>query len=163
MTKPMLKNAQKNQQNNILSVTQQKNINENNTKMTKMQLDRLLRKSRSKKYMDAMHQLDAGGHTHNHSKVDEIIKAVCSEFPEVEISDILLGFVSKCNLGSPYEVHSLDLTGRIIEHYKVGQQLPGGLEKARTIAVRGGYDYIEVYVNCCRAVSSNGSVSVITT
>ena len=53
------------------------------------------------------------------------------------------------------------MTGEIIEHYKSGQSLPGGLEKARSIAMRGGYEFIEVYSDCCRAVSSNGSVSVI--
>ena len=30
----------------------------------------------------------------------------------------------------PYEVHTLDLTGGIIEHYKTGETLPDGLEKA---------------------------------
>lgn len=69
--------------------------------------------------------------------------------------------VSICYLGKPYEVHTLDITGQIIEHYKSGHILPGGLEKARSIAMRGGYDFIEVYVDCCRAVSSNGLVSVI--
>jgi hypothetical protein len=39
--------------------------------------------------------------------------------------------------------------------------MPGGLEKARGIAMRGGYEFIEVYADCCRCVSSNGSVSVI--
>ena len=53
------------------------------------------------------------------------------------------------------------LQAAIIEHYKSGHVLPGGLEKARSIAMHGGYDFIEVYVDCCRAISSNGSVSVI--
>lgn len=129
--------------------------------MTKMTLDRTLRKKRSKDYMDAMHRLDAGGHVHNQQKVDEIIGAIRNEFPEVELSGILLGYVSLCYLGKPYEVHTLDMTGQIIEHYKVGQSLPGGLEKARTLALRGGYEFIEVYVDCCRCISSTGAVSVI--
>lgn len=53
------------------------------------------------------------------------------------------------------------MISEIIEHYKSGQNLPGGLEKARSIVLRGGYDFIEVYVECCRAISSNSSVSVI--
>ena len=79
----------------------------------------------------------------------------------MEIDGILLGLVSKCYLGKPYEVHILDMANQIIEHYKIGQPLPGGLEKARSIALRGGYEFIEVYIDCCRAVSSNGTVSVI--
>lgn len=127
----------------------------------KMKIDRLLRQPRSKAYMEAMHRLDAGGHVHNAQKVNEIIDIIKNEFPEVELSGLLLGYVSICYLGRPYEVHTLDMTGQIIEHYKAGQALPGGLEKARSLAMRGGYDFIEVYVDCCRAVSADGRVSVI--
>ena len=127
----------------------------------KLSLDRLLRKSRSKEYMDAIHQLDAGGHVHNKKEVNEIINTIKSEFPDVDINGILLGFVAKCYLGAPYEAHTLDLVGEIIVHYKRGETLPGGLDKAKSIALHGGYDFIEVYTDCCRAISSNGSVSVI--
>ena len=127
----------------------------------KLSLDRLLRKSRSKEYMDAIHQLDAGGHVHNKKEVNEIINTIKSEFPDVDINGILLGFVAKCYLGAPYEAHTLDLVGEIIEHYKRGEILPSGLDKAKSIALHGGYDFIEVYTDCCRAISSNGSVSVI--
>lgn len=127
----------------------------------KLSLDRLLRKSRSKEYMDTIHQLDAGGHVHNKKEVNEIINTIKSEFPDVDINGILLGFVAKCYLGAPYEAHTLDLVGEIIEHYKRGETLPGGLDKAKSIALHGGYDFIEVYTDCCRAISSNGSVSVI--
>jgi hypothetical protein len=130
----------------------------------KLKLDRLLRTARSKTYMEALHKLDAGGHVHNKDKIDEIIKVIQDEFPEVEIEEIFsefIGYVSKCYLGKPYEVHTLTVTGAIIEHYKSGNPLPDGLEKARTIAKRGGYEFIEVYTDCCRAISSNGSVSVI--
>ena len=126
-----------------------------------MKLNRLLRKSRSKEYMEAIHSLDAGGHIHNQKKVNDIISTIKGEFPEVELTGILLGYVAICYLGKPYEVHTLDITGGIIEHYKAGHTLPNGLEKARSIAMRGGYEFIEVYADCCRAISSNGSVSVI--
>ncbi|MBQ3055591.1 MAG: hypothetical protein IJC88_05750 [Oscillospiraceae bacterium] len=161
MPKPMLNRPQTQAQtNNILSTTNSQ-PKQQTQQMNQMQIDRLLRKSRSKEYMQALHQLDAGGHVHNQHKVDEIINKIRSEFPDLELTGILLGIVSICYLGKPYEVHTLDITGQIIEHYKSGQPLPGGLEKARSIAMRGGYAFIEVYVDCCRAISSNGSVSVI--
>lgn len=144
-----------------LSTTETQQQRKQQKQVDKMKLDRLLRKPRSKEYMDALHRLDAGGHVHNQRKVNEIIDTITQEFPEVELQGILLGYVSICYLGKPYEVHTLDITGGIIEHYKSGQSLPGGLEKARGIAMRGGYDFIEVYVDCCRAISSNGTVSVI--
>lgn len=162
MPRPMLKQPQtQTQSSSILSATYKQEQKQEAQEMNKMQLDRLLRKPRSKRYMDALHRLDAGGHVHNQNKVNEIINAIREEFPEVELSGILLGYVSICYLGKPYEVHTLDICGSIIEHYKQGEPLPGGLEKARAIAMRGGYEFIEVYVDCCRCVSANGSVSVI--
>lgn len=158
MPKPILNSYQSQKQ------TQASNIMTSNLKQSqidKLSLDRLLRKSRSKEYMDAIHQLDAGGHVHNKKEVNEIINTIKSEFPDVDINGILLGFVAKCYLGAPYEAHTLDLVGEIIEHYKRGETLPGGLDKAKSIALHGGYDFIEVYTDCCRAISSNGSVSVI--
>ena len=162
MPKPMLKQPQsQTQSGSLLSATPQQAQKQQSQQIDKMKLDRLLRNPRSKNYMDAMHRLDAGGHVHNQHKVDEILDAIRMEFPDIEISGILLGVVSICYLGKPYEVHTLDITGQIIEHYKAGQSLPGGLEKARAIALRGGYDFIEVYVDCCRCVSASGTVSVI--
>ena len=161
MPKPMLRQPQAQTQNTILSAAKSQEQQRQAQQMDKMKLDRLLRKARSKEYMQALHKLDAGGHVHNQQKVNEIINTIRNEFPDLEISGIMLGIVSICYLGKPYEVHTLDITGQIIEHYKSGQVLPSGLEKARSIAMRGGYDFIEVYVDCCRAVSSNGSVSVI--
>lgn len=162
MPKPMLRQPQtQTQSGSILSATLQQENKQQTQQIDKMKLDRILRKPRSKEYMDALHKLDAGGHVHNQQKVNDIINAIQQEFPEVEISGILLGFVSICYLGKPYEVHTLDMTGQIIEHYKARQSLPGSLEKARSVALRGGYDFIEVYVDCCRCISANGSVSVV--
>lgn len=160
MPKPILKPSQvQNYSGSILSTVREQN--QEIQKVDKMKLDRLLRKKRSKEYMEALHKLDTGGHVHNQDKVKEIINSIQNEFPEVEIRGVLLGLVSKCYLGKPYEVHVLDTANQIIEHYKAGQPLPGGMEKARSVALRGGYDFIEVYTDCCRAISANGTVSVI--
>lgn len=162
MPKPLLKRPEVQEKTeNILSATMQPQNAQKVQQMDKMKLDRMLRKRRSKEYMDALHKLDAGGHVHNQQKVDDMINVIRQEFPEVDIQGILLGIVSTCYLGAPYEVHTLDISGHIIEHYKTGQTLPGGLEKAHSIALRGGYEYIEVYVDCCRCISANGSVSVV--
>ena len=162
MPKPMLKKPQPQTYNNtLLSATQQQEQKTQLLQANKMKVDRFLRKPRSKEYINAISKLDAGGHVRNQDKVNDIINAISNEFPEVNIEGILLGIVSKCYLGEPYEVHSLDITGQIIEHYKVGQVMPGGLEKARSLAIRGGYAFIEVYIDSCRCVSSTGAVSVI--
>lgn len=161
MPRPMLKTPQKQVQSNHLLSASYQAQQKQNRQMDKMKLDRLLRKPRSKEYIDAIRRLDAGGHVHNHKQVEEMIHALQKEFPEIEIQAVLLGCVAVCHLGEPYEVHTLDLTNGIIEHYKKGQMLPNGLEKARSIAMRGGYAVIEVYIDCCRAISSTGAVYTV--
>ena len=127
MPRPMLRTPQNQTQsqtvnNNILSATRNQE-HEQQQQMDKMKLDQLLRKKRSKEYMEALHKLDAGGHVHNQNKVNDIIRTIQEEFPEVQLGGVLLGYVSICYLGKPYEVHTLDLTGGIIEHYKTGETL----------------------------------------
>lgn len=91
-----------------------------------------------------------------------ILAAIRAEFPEVlDLAGILIGVVAKCYLGDPYEVHTLMITGGVIEHYKRGEPLPDGMERARSLAARGGYEFVEVYTDVCRAISSDGSVSVV--
>lgn len=161
MPRPILRTPQKTQNTNVLSITNTQAQKAQKEQMSKMQMDRLLRKKRSSGYMNALKGLDAGGHVHNQSKVNGIINAIREEFPEVELSGILLGIVSLCYLGRPYEVHSLDMAGEIIRHYKSGEAMPDGLERVRGLVMGGGYDYIEVYADCCRAISRDGMVSVI--
>jgi hypothetical protein len=159
MPRPILKPQA--QTDSALNLAQSKEINQKTSQADKMKLDRLLRKPRSEAYMNAIKRLDAGGHTCNSHLIKEITDAIRQEFPEIELEGVMLGIVSKCYLGDNYEVHTLGVGGNIIEHFRQGQALNGGMEKARVIAIRGGYEFIEVYVECCRAVSSNGSVSVI--
>lgn len=157
----MLRPTQNVKSDSVLSLTSTVTAKNEISEETIMKIDRLLRKPRSKRYLDALHNLDAGGHVHNHKQTQEIIDAIREEFPDVEIQGVLLGIVSKCYLGDDYEVHSIDSTGGIIDHYQRGHQMQGDMEKARSLAIRGGYEFIEVYVDCCRAISSNGTVSVI--
>lgn len=161
MPRPMLFRPQTQERAEPMLSTRRPEQRQQNRQMDKMQQDRLLRKTRSKEYMDALHKLDAGGHVQNSKQVEDILRAIREEFPELELEDLLLGYVSVCYLGRPYEVHTLDMSGQIIEHYKAGQLLPNGMEKARGLALRGGYDFIEVYVDCCRCIGTDGTVSVV--
>lgn len=128
-----------------------------------LRLERVLRKNRSKKYMSVMAKLDAGGHVTNQRQVEDIINSIADEFEELDmnLTGMMKGIVAPCYLGIPYEVHTLDYTHKILEHYPSGKRLPGDLEKARGVAMRGGYAFIEVYEDFCCAVSSSGSVSIV--
>lgn len=123
--------------------------------------NRILRKKRSKEYMGLLSKLDMGQQMLSQEEVSRVITDLQKEFPEVVLSGILLGYVAKCYLGAPYEVHILDYSLEIIEHMKKGQPLPGEMEKARGLVWQRNYAFVEVYTDCCRAISQSGDVSVI--
>ena len=94
MPRPMLRTPQNQTQsqtvnNNILSATRNQEYEQQQQQMDKMKLDQLLRKKRSKEYMEALHKLDAGGHVHNQNKVNDIIRTIQEMFPSV-ISESLM-------------------------------------------------------------------------
>lgn len=163
MPKIMFKNptTTKIESSNNLSLT--KPVEKVEATVEPINLQRMLRKKRSQKYMEAMGKLDAGGHVDNQELLKELIEAIREEFPEVELikTGIFIGTVSKCFLGNPYEVHTVDFSHSIIKHYKQGEVLPDGMEKARAIAARNIYMYIEVYTDHCCAISADGTVSII--
>lgn len=158
MPKPILN--QKQQQQHKLSL-QPSRTEMKSGQLNQQKVEQLLRKRRSKEYVEAVSKLDAGGHTCNQQQVEEILSAIENEFPEISLQGMLVGCVAECYLGPPYEVHTLDFRDRIIQHYKGGESLPDPMEKVRGLARRGGYAFIEVYTHCARAVGTDGSVSVI--
>ena len=155
MPKPILNTEQKVSLQFDLS---QKTSVKNN--LNPLNLEKRLREKRSSKYMEVMKQLDVSGCHLDRQKYQEFVNALNEEFPDVELDNKLLGIVAKCYLGLPYEVHTLDLTGNIVVHYKTNEDMPGLLNRARSLALHGGYDFIEVYIDCLRAVKSDGTVTV---
>lgn len=91
---------------------------------------------------------------------DELLAAVQAEFGDAALSEVPLGIVSKCFLGAPYEVHTLDLGARsIVQHYKTGEPLPGDFEKARALARHNAYALVEVYAGKLLLIAADGSVT----
>ena len=75
MPKIMLKTpATKTESSNALSFS--KPVEKTKVTVDTLTLQRILRKKRSQKYMEAMRSLDAGGHVHNQEKVNELINAI---------------------------------------------------------------------------------------
>ena len=121
---------------------------ENQRQLSSEEISLRLRKPRSEAYMQAIFRLDAGGTTMN-------------SYLYEEIKDILQEEVGDRHLGGDYEVHTLDLNQNIIYHYCTGEAMPDSLEKARNLALFGGYTCVEVYQDCCRWIYEDGTVSVI--
>lgn len=112
---------------------------------------------RGGRYLDLVSKLDAGGHVP--TNVAAIAEAIRAEF---DVGATLpLGLVSRCYLGAPFEVHIVDLTGQIVDHYHAGQPLPYPFERARRLATHRSYEAIEVYESRLVAVRADGSVSEI--
>ena len=142
MPRPLLHRNQTEQtQESRLSLTAAPRETQRETQENAVQLARRLKEPRSKAYIDAIR----------------------AEFPDiVSIASIPIGIVAQCFLGAPYEVHTINITGGIIAHYKRGEPLPEGMEGARSLAAHGGYEFVEVYSDgTYRAISSNGAVSVV--
>jgi len=108
-----------------------------------------------------MTRLDAGGHVHSTAATEALLAAIRQEFPDVQIDALALGIVAKCYLGAPYEVHTLECSGSIIQHYKTGVPLPQGMERARSLARNAHYAFIEVYTDKLIAVSASGQTAII--
>ena len=121
---------------------------ENQRQLSSEEISLRLRKPRSEAYMQAISRPDAGGTTMNSHLYEEI-------------KDILQEEMGDRHLGGDYEVHTLDLNQNIIYHYRTGEAMPDGLEKARNLALFGGYTCVEVYQDCCRGIYEDGTVSVI--
>jgi hypothetical protein len=120
-----------------------------------------LRQRRSTGFVAQIAKVDSDQHHHGQQELDQLIAAVGAEFPELTIQQRPLGIVAKCCLGHPYEVHVCDLAGGIVEHFELGRPMPQLFERARSLARHNTYSFIEVYADTLRAVSKDGSVSVI--
>ncbi|WP_436661170.1 hypothetical protein [Acinetobacter sp. P1(2025)] len=125
-----------------------------------VELERALRMPRSKKYLEYIKILDTGTHHSNKTSLQELKENIQKELPEAAMG-LLIGIVSKCYLGAPYEVHTLDFFGQIIEHYKVGESMKSELERARTLAKHHNYMCIEVYSDRMVAISDDGTAAII--
>jgi hypothetical protein len=128
-------------QNNDINI----DINKESRLTTGFISDREILKKRSKKYLDLIAGLDSK--TLSDTKgMNELMKAIQEEFGTAELTSLPLGIVSKCFLGHPYEVHTLDLSGsQIIKHYKASETMEAEFEKARTVAQHNAYAMVEIY------------------
>ncbi|MBB1634375.1 hypothetical protein [Cupriavidus sp. UME77] len=125
------------------------------------QLQARLRKKRSASYMEAIQRLDAGAHVHDRGAVDALVAAICEELPDITIDQQPVGIVARCHLGPPYEVHTLDRQGNIIQHYKTFESLPPLLAKGRALAVHAQYAFVEIYTDKVIAVTAAGDTSIV--
>ena len=124
-------------------------------------LGKRLREKRSNSYLEAISRIDAGTYQSNRGALDALLQTISSEFPELGIDQVPLGIVSRCYLGSPFEVHICDFTAEIIEHFETCRLMSPPFESARSLALQPAYAFIEVYTDAIRAIAADGSVSVI--
>lgn len=160
MPRPLFMNKEQNSEKSILSLSSDtQNVKKIYLESPKDR-ERILRQKRSKEYIDFLTKLDTGS-VDAQTRINAVLEEVRKEFPLIEIPGDFVGYCSKCYLGKEYEVHMVDFAGYIIEHFKVGQPMPGVMENARSLAMDEHYELIEVYTKCIRTVDENGNVSVI--
>lgn len=156
MPRPLLSRRE----NRVLNQLEVNKSRVSSKSMNPLKLEERLREKRSKEYIDAIRNLDSGDCSHRHG-FQEFIDCMKEEFSDIPTVELLVGVVAKCYLGEPYEVHALDMAGNILQHYKTNEPLPVGLEKARSLANHGSYEFIEVYSNHMVAIDHSGNASII--
>ncbi|HKG13378.1 MAG TPA: hypothetical protein VKB12_08560 [Pyrinomonadaceae bacterium] len=125
------------------------------------QLRQVLRRKRSRGYVEAYKAVDAGVHQSDREAFSSLLEAITNEFPELGVDQLPLGVVGRCYLGTPYEVHVCSAGGEILEHFETSRPMPPTFERARALALHPAYAFVEVYPDALRAVAQDGSVSVI--
>lgn len=158
MRRPLI-NTNTNQKINV-SMSSSK-TSANTVELTSVALDKRLRQKRSKEYINGVAKLDAGGVNCSHNDIEELKQTIQNEFPDLSPAQYLIGIISKCYLGAPYVVHTLDLNLDIVKHYEKGESLPASMDRGQSLALHPRYAFIEVYNDSLRAVSENGDVAVI--
>lgn len=124
------------------------------------ELARRLREPRTRAYVERLARLDVGT-LHDTGAVRLLLAEIRGEFPELGMEDLPMGWVSRCYLGEPFEVHVLDAAGCIVQHYRRGEPLPGPLERARSLALHPAYSFIEVRRDALHCVRGDGTVTCI--
>lgn len=126
-------------------------------------VERQLRQKRSEKYLEQCKVLDEQGCTLSKEYVESVVNEIKNSFEELSVpfEEMPKALIAKCFLGEDYEVHTLDLIGNIVKHYRRHEKLDSLLERARNIAQNKKYACIEVYSSCLRAIDHKGNVSEI--
>lgn len=130
------------------------------TALAAHEVARRLREPRTRAYVERVTRLDTGT-LHETGAVQRLIEDIRAEFPDLGIEDFPVGWVSRCYLGEPYEVHVLDAAGAIVRHYRRGEPLPAELERARTLALHPAYAFVEVRRDALHCVRQDGTVTLI--
>lgn len=139
------------------------NINTKQRKVSSINLEKELRKKRSDKYMHLCKILDAKGCSLSQQYVDDIINRIKGQFNELGIPEdkMPITIVGRCYLGGDFEVHKLDIIGRIVCHFRDCEKMDPLSERARNLSQNPNYEFIEVYNDCLRAISREGLVSEV--
>lgn len=150
-------------QNTKLGVELSVNTSAKKSVLPSLNVEKQIRQKRSNKYMDLAKILDANGCSLPQVYVDDIIDRIKGQFEELSIPEdkMPVSLVAKCYLGDNFEVHKLDMIGRIICHFKDYEKMDPLSERARNLSQNPNYELIEVYNDRLIAVHNSGSVSEI--
>jgi hypothetical protein len=143
----------------ILQNESLKDLSESKQNSYRVISDRDILRKRSEDYLKLIKGIDTKMLEETKGK-EALMEKIQQEFGTAELASLLLGIVSKCYLGHPYEVHTLDISnGQIIKHYKIGEPLPDHFEKARILAKHNAYAFIEVYKDKLILIREDGTAA----
>ncbi|MFC4334517.1 hypothetical protein [Salininema proteolyticum] len=78
---------------------------------------------------------------------------------ELAASAVPIGIIAHCHLGEDFQVHTITpALDDIIAHYRRGEPLPDGLERARAWTRTASYLAVEVYEDGVLCIRPDGTV-----
>lgn len=89
----------------------------------------------SRWYLHAVVRLDTGDLPRDPAALAALVATVRAQFDELAIPDYPIGLVQNCCIGRPNEVHVLDLSGGIVQHYRAREAVPERFAAARRLAL----------------------------
>lgn len=117
-------------------------------------------RTRRHSYLQKMSALDAGI-VEAGPDLDQLLAQIRAELGELGLPELPIGWLSRCHLGIPYEVHALDEAGRILRHFKMGEALDSRFERARPLACHAAYAFIEIYESKLVCVRDDGTTTSV--
>lgn len=92
--------------------------------------------------------------------LEEIRQNFLSEFQEYlkEVESTMIAVISQCYIDG-CDIHAIDSTGKILEHYEVSKKLSDDLQRGRDAYHKyKDCSCVEIYTNVCRVIMPSGEV-----
>ena len=99
---------------------------------------------RPQSLIDAIRELD---HSQNPVYVAEAVERIREQYRELMVGE-LVGLFGRCYLGNPLVDHQMSITGGVVQHFAIHDEVPFPFSVARKVLrSTTAYEHVEVYAD----------------